>query len=70
MFLLVKFLGYDFLRASATPKILNTATNLSTIILFASKGHVWWTLGMIMAVSNIVGRLIGSREELQKDLNG
>ncbi len=69
IFLLVKFLGYDFLRASATSKILNTATNLSAIILFASKGHVWWTLGMIMAVSNIVGSLIGSRIAIKYGAN-
>ena len=37
VFLLVRGLGYDFLHASAGAKLLNTATNLAAIALFAAK---------------------------------
>ena len=40
VFLLVRVLGYDFLNASAGAKLLNTASNLAAIALFAWKGHV------------------------------
>jgi uncharacterized membrane protein YfcA len=42
VFLFVRVLGYDFLHASAAAKLMNTATNLAALILFAIKGHVWW----------------------------
>ena len=35
VFALVRLLGYDFLNACASAKLLNTATNLAALILFA-----------------------------------
>lgn len=61
MFFLVRVLGYDFLMASAAAKILNTASNFAAILLFAFDQHIWWTLGLLMAVANISGSLIGTR---------
>lgn len=65
IFLLVRVLGYDFLNASASAKLLNVATNLAAIALFAMKGHVWWHIGLTMAVANVVGSLIGTRLALK-----
>ena len=65
IFLFVRALGYDFLNASASAKLLNTATNLSALVLFALKGHVWWKLGLAMAVANVVGSLLGTRLALK-----
>ncbi len=61
VFALVRLLGYDFLNASASAKLLNTATNLAALILFAMRGHVWWHFAVVMAVSNVVGSLAGTR---------
>ncbi|MDO9316320.1 MAG: TSUP family transporter [Burkholderiaceae bacterium] len=61
VFLFVRVLGFDFLHASASAKLLNTATNVAALILFASKGHVWWHLAGVMAVANVVGSLLGTR---------
>jgi uncharacterized membrane protein YfcA len=66
IFLLVRFLGYDFLHASASAKLLNVATNVAALALFAAKGHVWWHLGLVMAVANVAGSLVGSRLALQR----
>ena len=46
IFLFVRLLGYDFLNASAAAKLLNVATNIAAIALFAAKGHVWWHIGL------------------------
>jgi len=65
IFLFVRILGYDFLNASAAAKLLNVAANGAALLLFASKGHVWWQLGLIMAGANITGSLIGTRLALK-----
>ena len=65
VFAYVRLLGYDFLNASASAKLINVATNFSALVLFALQGHVWWHLALAMAVSNIVGSLIGTRLALK-----
>jgi uncharacterized membrane protein YfcA len=61
VFAFVRLLGYDFLNASASAKLLNTATNFSALVLFAWQGHVWWHLALPMALANVVGSLWGAR---------
>ena len=61
----VRLLGYDFLSASAAAKLINTATNLAALILFAAKGHIWWHFVVAMAAANVVGSLLGTRLALK-----
>jgi uncharacterized protein len=63
--LFVRFLGFDFLNASASAKLLNTATNVAALALFAWKGHVWWHLALVMALANVVGSVLGTRLALK-----
>ncbi|MFT4268033.1 MAG: TSUP family transporter [Xenophilus sp.] len=65
IFLFVRWLGYDFLNASAAAKLLNTTTNAGALLLFALKGHVWWRYGLLMAVANVAGSLLGARVALR-----
>jgi len=65
VFLLVRVLGYDFLHASASAKLLNTASNLAAIALFAYKGHVWWHFVLAMAIANVLGSLAGTHLALK-----
>jgi len=65
VFLFVRVLGYDFLHASASAKLLNTATNLAALGAFAWTGHVWWPLALVMAVANILGSLLGTHLALR-----
>ncbi len=65
VFMFVRWLGYDFLNASASAKLLNTATNLAALALFAWKGHVWWHFALTMAVANVAGSLLGTRLALR-----
>ncbi|MDP3701656.1 MAG: TSUP family transporter [Hylemonella sp.] len=65
VFLLVRWLGYDFLHASAGAKLLNLSSNSAALILFAFKGHVWWHFALVLALANIVGSLLGTRLALK-----
>jgi uncharacterized protein len=65
VFLFVRLLGYDFLHASASAKVLNTATNLAALALFGWTGHVWWHIAAVMAVANVAGSLAGTRLALR-----
>ncbi len=65
IFLLVRWLGYDFLHASAGAKLLNLASNIAAIILFALKGHVWWHFALPLALANVAGSLLGTRLALK-----
>jgi len=65
VFLFVRWLGYDFLNASASAKCINVATNLAALMLLAAKGHVWWHYGLVMAAANVVGSVLGTRVALK-----
>ena len=65
VFLFVRWLGYDFLNASASAKLINTATNLAALLLFAFKGYVWWHIALTLAVANVLGSLLGTHMALK-----
>lgn len=65
VFLLVRWLGYDFLHASASAKLLNTSSNLAALSLFAWTGHVWWHVVAVTAVANVLGSMVGTRLALK-----
>lgn len=66
MFGFVRGLGLDFLRATSAAKLVNLATNLASLILFAMHGNVRWELGIPMAAANIGGALLGTRLALSR----
>jgi hypothetical protein len=61
IFLFIRFLGMDFLRASVTAKILNVATNVAAIAYFAGNVELMWKLAAVMAACNLTGSVVGSR---------
>jgi uncharacterized membrane protein YfcA len=61
LFLLILGEGASFIRASSTAKLVNTATNVGALLLFALTGHVMYLLGSVMAIFGILGSVIGSR---------
>lgn len=65
VFLFVRWLGYDFLYASASARLINTATNAAALGVFAWTGHVWWHFALTMAVANVAGSLLGTRLALR-----
>ncbi|WP_157271157.1 sulfite exporter TauE/SafE family protein [Azohydromonas aeria] len=65
VFLFVRVLGYDFLHASASAKLLNVGTNVAALVLFSAKGHVWWQVAPVLAAANVGGSLLGTRLALR-----
>lgn len=65
VFLFVRLLGYDFLNASASAKLLNSCSNLAALTLFAFKGHIWWHYALALALANVAGSLLGTRLALK-----
>ena len=61
VFFLVTVIGYAFLKASGTAKLVNIATNAGAILSFQLTGHIWWQLGLMLAFANVLGAIIGSR---------
>ncbi|MFM8891681.1 MAG: sulfite exporter TauE/SafE family protein, partial [Planctomycetia bacterium] len=60
IFLFVRVLGFDFLHAVGSAKVINSATNLASLAVFAGTGHVWWHFMLPMAVANVLGSMLGT----------
>ncbi len=65
IFLFIRLLGMDFLRASVSAKVLNVATNLAAIAFFAGNVELMWKLAAVMALCNLGGSVFGSRMALK-----
>jgi uncharacterized membrane protein YfcA len=62
-FLIVAFvalLGDGLSHASASAKVVNFASNLSALVLFAVKGTVVWRIALPMAVAQLAGGWLGA----------
>lgn len=65
MLILVAIMGFAFLQASVTAKIVNLSTNLGAIVVFGINSQIMWILGLTMAVGNIAGGFLGARWALK-----
>lgn len=63
---LVAGLGYSFLNASVTAKIVNLGTNIAAIIVFGTAGTILWSVGLLMAAANMIGAFLGARTALRR----
>jgi uncharacterized membrane protein YfcA len=61
MLILVAILGFAFLQASVTAKIVNLSTNLGAILVFGLNSQIMWLLGLTMAIGNVTGGFLGAR---------
>lgn len=55
------FLGFNLVKASATSKIFNLATGISSFVVFALHGKVLYFVGIPLAFANIAGNFLGSK---------
>jgi hypothetical protein len=60
MFALVRWFGFDFLRAAATTKVLNLSSNFAALILFMGTGNVLYAVALPMAAFNLAGGFLGA----------
>jgi uncharacterized membrane protein YfcA len=65
LFAFVALLGFDFVRASASAKVLNVATNVAALAFFIPNGYVRYELAVFMAAANVLGSLVGVRLALR-----
>lgn len=66
MVTLVGLMGYSFLQATAQTKIINAATNLGALLLFAATGQQVWSLGILVGMANMLGGYLGARTAMVK----
>ncbi len=66
IFAFIGLLGFDFLRASASAKIVNLSTNLAATIYFAANNQIIYSIALPMAMFNIIGAIIGARLAIAK----
>ncbi|WP_311136796.1 TSUP family transporter [Hymenobacter cellulosilyticus] len=66
LFAFVGLFGYDFLSASASSKLVNVATNLTSLAYFAYTGQIIWHIALPMAACNMLGSTLGARMALKQ----
>lgn len=57
----VVLFGDTLTRASGNAKVVNLASNLAALLLFASRGAVLWKVALPMAAANAAGAFVGAR---------
>ena len=61
MLAFVMLAGFGVLKATAHTKMLNFASNLGSLLVFASTGATWWAVGFAMAAAQVAGAALGAR---------
>jgi uncharacterized membrane protein YfcA len=58
---LVMLTGLGVLQATAQTKMLNFASNVGSVLVFAFSGATWWWVGGAMALAQVAGATLGAR---------
>jgi uncharacterized protein len=66
MIFVLLFMGFNFIEASGSSKLLNFTSNLAALIMFLFLGTVNFTYGFIMGFAMILGAYVGSKIALNK----
>jgi len=53
--------GYGVLKATAHTKLVNFASNLGGLVVFAVAGAPWWIMGLAMGAAQIAGAHLGAK---------
>jgi len=66
VFSFISLAGLDFLKASASAKLVNLSTNLAALTIFIPTHHVWYSLAFLMAFCNMAGAWLGARMAIRR----
>ena len=66
IFAFVRFFGFDFLRATAAAKVVNTAGCVGAMLVFGAHGEVMLGLAMGMVVANVAGSWVGTHTAITR----
>ncbi len=61
IFSFITLLGFNFLQSCGNSKILNACSGVTSFIIFALHGKVIYSIGIPLAISMILGALVGTR---------
>jgi uncharacterized membrane protein YfcA len=56
----VVFKGFDLIKSVILAKPLNFASNVASLVVFLSFGHVVWVIGALMMVGQVIGASVGA----------
>ena len=59
-------LEFNFSKATAYAKVMNAASNVAAFTLFLSYGSVWLAAGLVMALGQVVGGVLGAHLVMHK----
>lgn len=62
---LVALRGVGLTRATAQTKLFNVTSNIASVLFFAIGGHIWWGLGLCMALGSMTGGWLGSHTAMK-----
>ncbi|MEK4042859.1 TSUP family transporter [Paenibacillus sp. FSL H8-0048] len=67
-FLIFAFLmmGFEFVTAAGNAKILNFASNITSLLTFIALGSVSYTYGLILGIPMVIGAIVGSKLAIRK----
>jgi uncharacterized membrane protein YfcA len=57
---MLALLGFSFLRATGTAKVMNATSNAASLSLFAANGSVDYTSGLVMGLGQLIGARFGA----------
>jgi uncharacterized membrane protein YfcA len=66
IFTFIGVLGFDFLTATASAKVINFATNLSAVAYFAATDRILYAYAVPMGICNVLGSVLGTRLAMWK----
>ncbi|MGL1959374.1 MAG: TSUP family transporter [Colwellia sp.] len=52
--------GHDLIKSTAVAKSLNFATNIASLIIFITAGHIVWIIGLVMMLGQAIGAYFGA----------
>lgn len=60
------FLGLHLINASAIAKVFNVASNAGSLVTFAFAGKILYSIGVPIAIANLIGGYVGSILAIKK----
>ncbi len=66
IFGLIKIFGFDFVQAAGNGKLLNFTSNITSLIIFAIHGEIYYAIGIPMALFMILGAKFGTSLAINK----
>ncbi len=65
---LVALMGLNLKAATARTKILNFTSNIVSVAVFIVGGKIYWMVGLLMAIGQILGAYLGSTLVVKKEI--